>query len=86
MSTRCKFRCNSARKYLGYNNGPKFMYEYEFMAVTGDSEENKSFFASTPSGSAKFSVVRDDVFEPGKDYYFDITLAVAPEESAPVAG
>ena len=74
QQVRAKFTCMSVRKYKGWSGTPPFLYEYEFQAVTGPSEENKSFFASTPSGSLKMGAVRDDLFEPGKDYYLDFTL------------
>lgn len=74
MPTRAKFQCISQRKYKGWG-GVDFLYEYELLAVTGKSEENDSFFASTPSGSLKIAVVRDNVFEPGKEYYLDFTEA-----------
>lgn len=73
MMVRAKFTCTSVRKYKGWNGTPPFLYEYEFQAVTGSSEENKSFFASTPSGSLKMGAVRDDLFAPGQDYYLDFT-------------
>lgn len=52
------------------------MYEAEFNVVTGDnSPENARFFASTPTGTIKIGVVREDVFEPGRAYFVDFTLA-----------
>ena len=55
--------------------GAKFLWSYHFIAVTGKSEENQKFFASTPSGNVEFSAVHADLFEPGKEYYFDISEA-----------
>jgi hypothetical protein len=82
MATRCKFQCSGVtkRKTSTFNSEtqkyePGFGYDAEFFAVTGDSEENKKFFASTPSGSLKVSTYRDDVFEAGKSYYLDISEA-----------
>lgn len=80
MNVRAKFQCHSVKKYSGtvwhadkYEKG--FLYAYEFGAVTGDKGENKSFFASTPSGSLRLDSVRDDLFEPGKFYYLDFSEA-----------
>lgn len=74
--TRAKVTCTSVRKYKGWGSNPEpFFFEAEFIPVTGTSEENKSFFASTPSGSIKLSTVREDHFEPGKSYYLDFTEA-----------
>ena len=83
MNTRCKFKCVSKREYEGWGKAPvpKF-YEYEFQVVTGGSHENDMFFASTPSGSLKVSVVRDDSFDVGKEYYLDF-LTVQTEEEIP---
>lgn len=82
MTIRCKFRCQSVRKFsaAGWHTEPKvdFMYEYEFSAITADANaENKVFFASTPNGTLKFSAVATDRFEPGKDYYLDISPATS---------
>ena len=76
--SRAKFACLAVtkRKYYG-----GFLFEYEFMAVTDGSEENKSFFASTPSGSLKLGAVRNDVFIPGESYYLDFTLYTPPPPS-----
>ncbi len=82
---RAKFICTvvSKRRAVGWwdpkgthHAGESFLYEYEFMAVTGDgAEENKDFFASTPSGEIKLRAVRDDLFEPGQEYYLDFAAA-----------
>lgn len=73
MNTRCKFICNSVRKYWdGWKK--QFMYEAEFNVVTGgNNPENDKFFASTPTGSLKVGVMREDLFQPGKEYYLDFT-------------
>ena len=77
---RANFTCTSVKKYANnvwdsehktYKNG--FTYAYEFQAVTGTSDENNTFFASTPSGNIQMSAVRDDLFVPGQSYYLDFT-------------
>ena len=82
-TVRAKFTCTSVTKTVGgrYNNEGKYesgvVYSYRFQAVAGgagSSEENKSFFASTPSGTIELSAVRDDLFEIQKEYYLDFTL------------
>ena len=76
MTTRAKVTCVGVRKYRGWGSQPAPMFwEAEFVPVTGDSTENKSFFASTPSGNIKLSTIREDHFEPGKSYYVDFTEA-----------
>lgn len=82
MSVRAKFNCISTKKYASTvwdKDGKKpqqgFAYSYEFQVVTGTSEENKGFYASTPSGTITIGAVRDDLFQPGKSYYVDFTPA-----------
>jgi hypothetical protein len=82
MITRCKFHCHSVtkRQHSNYNyetkaNDLSFVFSAEMSPVMGNSEENKKFFASTPTGEFKVGTIREDVFEPGKDYYLDISLA-----------
>ncbi len=73
--TRCKFHCASVTKtaYRQPNEPDTVLYTAEFYAVTDGSEENKKFFAWTPSGSLKVGTYREDLFQPGRDYYVDIT-------------
>ena len=71
MATRCKFTCMAVKK-MHNRNPDRFLYEAEFSAVYGDSEENKKFFEWTPSGSLRVGIYKEDVFMPGKDYYIDI--------------
>lgn len=49
-----------------------------FNPVVANSEENKKFFAATPSGEFKLSVVNPEAwkqFELNKEYYLDFTPA-----------
>lgn len=76
MITRCKFHCGSVRKFMANDHGQeKAVYEAEFSAVYSGSPENEEFFKWTPSGSLKIGVYKADVFQPGKDYYLDISEA-----------
>lgn len=76
---RAKFVCTSVTKQIGgkYNANEKYesgvVYNYRFQAVTSGSDENKSFYASTPSGTIELQAVRDDIFEIQKEYYLDFT-------------
>ena len=47
-----------------------------FSAVCGTTEENEKFFVATPAGSMDLSLLNGKHFEPGKQYYIDITEAV----------
>jgi hypothetical protein len=70
------FECVSVTKRKGWS-GHAILHDAEFMAVQSGSDENKSFFAATPSGSLKVTMVVPDVFEVGKLYYLDISEASA---------
>lgn len=72
MTTRCKFRCNEVTK-RSFKDG--FEYTAKFSAVYSGSEDNKEFFKYTPSGSLDIGVYKEDLFQPGKEYYIDITEA-----------
>lgn len=85
MTVRCKFRCNSVEKRLDNYKEPRFLYTYDFSAVYSGSEENEKFFAYTPSGSLKVGSFKDDLFEPGKEYYLDILPAAVPDNKPHVA-
>lgn len=70
MTVRCKFKCYSIEHTeVGAAN-------LKFRAVTSGSDENKQFFKWTPSGELSVATVNTEAaaqFEPGKEYYLDIT-------------
>jgi len=72
--TRAKFTCGEVSKKVGWGDN-KFLYAAKFSAVTGTSDENKTFFAATPSGSIEVQTVKEDHFEVGQTYYVDFTKA-----------
>lgn len=73
-TVRCKFRCVSVTKYVsGWEDHPVH-YNYKFSVVSSGSEENKKFFAATPSGEITLSALKDDLFDIGQ-YYVDFTPA-----------
>jgi hypothetical protein len=66
-ATRCKFKCESVTTMEHTKN-------VMLLPVTTGSEENKSFFKYTPGGKLDLQIVNKDVqFEPGAEYYVDIT-------------
>lgn len=70
MKVTCKFKCDSVTILA---DGKK---NFEFSPVYNNSEENKSFWQFTPSGKLSFICVNPDVsFQPGNEYYLDITPA-----------
>ena len=64
MTTRCKFKCDLVRDQ-----------HVSLSPVYSGSEENKQFFDATPNGLIQLGLYREDVFEPGVDYYVDFTRA-----------
>ncbi len=73
---RCKFKCLEKSEYIiGYPNQKTKGWSFKFGVVSGGSEENDKFFAATPSGEFRVSSVKEDLFEVGKEYYLDISLA-----------
>lgn len=70
---RCKFKCQSVTKRVGFTKVDEFVYDAELQAVYGDSPENKAFFAATPNGNIKVGTVRQDTFVPGLEYFVDFT-------------
>ena len=52
--------------------GP-FLYSAKFGPVCSGSPENEMFYAATPGGQLDVSTISRDLFEPGKEYYLDIT-------------
>lgn len=72
MGVLAKFKCLSIRSF-------EFGKEVEMSAVCGTSGENKDFTELTPSGQFKINVSNSapaaQYFEPGEEYYFEITRA-----------
>lgn len=67
---RCKFTC--VTKEPG-EKGSVSLYP-----VCSGSEENKKFFDCTPAGSIQLGILNPEAFkqfEPGKEYYIDISAA-----------
>jgi hypothetical protein len=70
--TTAKFKCIEVTKRQGWS-GNEFLWAARFSVVMGDSEENKAFFAATPSGTIDISTIREDHFEVGEEYTVDFT-------------
>jgi hypothetical protein len=74
--TRCKMKLTSISE--SYSKGRNV----KFVPVSGGSEENKRFYAATPSGSLEFTIsetaaksLQLDVAALGAEFYVDITPA-----------
>jgi hypothetical protein len=82
MTTRAKFKVQSITRTASWS-GPGELHTIELNPVTSGSEENKRFFAATPGGSIKLSVVPASVgeqFAIGQEFYVDFTPASTVEE------
>ncbi len=78
QTVRAKFVCNSITKELSGKAENPFRYSYRFSAVYANgNEENRTFWEQTPAGSIELVGMKDDLFEVGKSYYIDFTLAPA---------
>ncbi len=87
VQTRAKFRCSGVTKSEinvwnpdTKENDRVFVYAAKFQVVTNQDshapgDENAIFFASTPSGEISITTMRDDLFEPGRTYYVDFSVA-----------
>jgi hypothetical protein len=79
MSVVAKFKLNSYETFvqIKYPNGnPEEVRNMKLSVVTSGSEENKKFFASTPSGNIQLSTVSPEVweeFELNEEYYVTFT-------------
>lgn len=73
--TRCKFKCTEVKKTTAWGGDPGFLYTAVFNVVTGDSDENKTFFKYTPSGRLEIGTYTEDRFDVGKEYFVDLTPA-----------
>ena len=82
MATRCKYSCHEVTKRKHWDKAKGHIFTAKFSPVMDGSEENKKFYAATPSGSLEVGTYQQDIFEVGKDYFIDISEAPA-EAAAP---
>jgi hypothetical protein len=90
-TVRCKFRCNEVNTRVEqrsrqvddgeggkkYENYAQTLYGVKMTPVYSDKpdSENKKFWEFTPCGSFEMASIHEGMFEPGTDYYVDITPA-----------
>jgi hypothetical protein len=90
-TVRCKFRCNEVNRSAStrseqvddgqggkkWENKPITLYGVKMTPVYSDKpdSENKKFWEFTPAGSFEMQSITEGMFEPGKEYYIDITPA-----------
>lgn len=78
MTVRAKFVVQSITRQKGWG-GFAEIQSIRLSAVTGGSEEDKKFFAATPSGTVELGTVNPaagNYFELGQAYYLDFTKAI----------
>lgn len=73
--TRCKFKCDEVSKTKHWDKEKGYLYGVKMSPVTSGSEENKKFFSASPSGQFILGCIHPDLFDPGKEYFIDISLA-----------
>ena len=81
---RAKFHVTQISRQAGWS-GHKEIHTVKLSPVSGNSLENKSFYAATPGGEISLSCVPDVVgnnFNIGQEFYVDFTPVPA---DAPVA-
>lgn len=77
MSVRAKFKVDSIERSKHYGEGSE-MQTIKMTPVYGNSEENKKFYAASPSGQIHLGTINPEAakqFELGKEYYVDFTPA-----------
>lgn len=78
MTVRAKFTVRTIERSLAYGSG-KELQTIVLSPVTDGSEENKQFYAYTPSGEIRLGTVNAAaaaMFDLGKSYYVDFIPAV----------
>lgn len=73
MNARAKVKCISKMEQLwGTDDAPQRVFTYDFRFAGGhESEENKKFWAASPSGTLKLTAIKSDLYEIGQWYYLD---------------
>jgi len=75
MSTIAKFQCTSVTKTKHWDGTGRFLYTASLNPVMTGSDENKSFFAATPTGKIELGQFSSEQFEAGKEYYVEFKEA-----------
>jgi hypothetical protein len=75
VTVRAKFKVQRIERSKGWGNIAE-VQTIVLMPVTGDSEENKKFYAATPGGEIKLSTVNAEAakaFDLDGEFYVDFT-------------
>lgn len=77
-TTRCKFRCESITHLPGHDKKVKRNVVMNPVYSNDPNSENKKFWDASPGGKFELSYINENIqFEPGGEYYIDITPAPA---------
>ncbi len=74
MTVRAKFVVQSITRQKHWDREKGEIHTVKLSPVAGNSEENKQFYAATPSGSIELGTVNEQAgrqFELGAEYYVD---------------
>lgn len=77
MTVRAKFKCTSIDRRQGWGEF-KEIQQITLQPVTQNSEENKAFYAASPSGQIVLGCANAEAakqFDLGKEFYVDFTPA-----------
>ena len=78
MSVRAKFKVNSITRQQHWDASKGEIQTIKLAPVSSGSDENKSFYASTPTGTIELGTVNADAaqqFVLGGEFYVDFTPA-----------
>lgn len=78
MTVRAKFTVNSVTRRKNWDKTKPDLFDVKLSPVTGGSEENKAFYASSPGGSIELSTINEaaaNALPLGGEVYVDFTLA-----------
>ena len=78
MSVRAKFLVKTISESKHWDASKPNIKSIELVPVTSGSEENKAFYAATPSGNINLFTINYDAasqFVIGAEYYLDFTPA-----------
>ena len=84
-AVRVKFRVQSIKREKNYDG--KELQIIALYPVTSGSEENKKFYAYTPSGHIELGTVNAEAalaFDLGGEFYVDFTPAPPPSNDTPI--
>jgi hypothetical protein len=78
MAVRAKFKVKSITRSEHWDKSKGELQTIKLAPVMSGSEENKEFYAASPSGVIELGTVNESArkqFELGKEYYVDFTPA-----------